>query len=162
MGSLIKKIKFLFLFSLLANLLFAQNIEIRGITVTGKKAIKKSVAEILAYDSVHPLPANFKAVLRLELHGPTPVGQDPQAKAISKSGTLVDAFKLDTTTSSTPPTQIIHSNFLSIWGSYSVINGRESPYTPPDNVGDVGTTQIIAAASTRMKVFNKIPVTGSA
>jgi hypothetical protein len=59
------------------------------------------------------------------------------------------------------PAQIIHSNFLSIWGSYSAVAGRESPYTPPDDIGDVGTTQIIAAANTRLKVFNKVSVTAA-
>ena len=55
----------------------------------------------------------------------------------------------------------MQSNFLTIWGSYANVSGRESPYTPPDNCGDVGTTQIIATANTRMKVFTK-PAVGTA
>jgi hypothetical protein len=135
MGNSLKKVKFLFLFSLFANVLLAQNKEIHGVTATGKKGIKKSLAKILAYDAAHPLPSNFKAFLRPELHGPKPHGQDLQSKAVSKSGTLVNASGLNTATSMTPATPIIHSNFLSIWGSFSIIAGRESPYTPPDNRG---------------------------
>jgi len=158
----LKKVKFLFLFSLFANVLLAQNKEIHGVTVTGKKGIKKSLAKILAYDATHPLPSNFKAFLRPELHGPKPHGQDLETKAVSKSGTLVNAPVLNTVNSITSATPIIHSNFLSIWGSYSIIAGRESPYTPPDSMGDVGATQIVATANTLMKVFNKAPVTAAA
>ena len=162
MARILRKIEFLFLFLILANVLLAQETELHGITVKGKKGIKKSLAEILAYDSTHPLPPNYKAFLRPELHGPAPRGQNPGSKAVSKSGALVEASQLNTPTSLLAPTQTIHSNFLSIWGSYSVIAGRESPYTPPDNIGDVGTTQIIVAGNTRMKVFSKSAVTSVA
>src|SRR4051794_13858055 len=158
----LKKLTLLFPLALLANILFAQNIESHGFTLSGKKAKKKSLAEVIAYDASHPLRPNFKVVLRPELRGPTPIGQDANSKAASKSGTLLEAPGLNAVTSMISPTQIIHSNFLSIWGSYTAIAGRESPYTPPDNVGDVGTTQIIAAANTRMKVFDKVPVTATA
>ena len=97
--------------------------------------------------------------LRPELHGPRPQRQDPQSKRVSKSGLLLNSPVMNIPTSITTATQAIHSDFLSIWGSYNNVAGRESPYTPPDNMGDVGTTQIIATANTRMKVFNKVGVT---
>ncbi|MDP4284313.1 MAG: hypothetical protein Q8891_07815 [Bacteroidota bacterium] len=155
-------IRLVFLFCFVANVLFAQNKEIHGFTVTGIKGIKKSVKEILIYDASHPLPHNFLAPLMPELHGPTPQKQDPQSKAVSKSGILVNSPVLNTPTLLAPVTQAIHSNFLSIWGSYTNVSGRESPYIPPDNMGDVGTTQIIATTNTRMKVFNKVGVMATA
>jgi hypothetical protein len=65
-----KKIRLVFLFCIAANVLFAQNKEIHGFTVTGIKGIRKSLKEIIIYDAAHPLPSNFKAPLRPELHGP--------------------------------------------------------------------------------------------
>src|ERR1035437_4836832 len=135
--------------------------EVRGITITGIKSIKKSLANIIAYDRSHPIPANYKVHLRPELEGPIPKGQNPDAKAVSKSGTLVTGTNYRTTATSAP-TQVVTSNFLTIWCSYASVSGRESPYTPPDNCGDVGTTQIIATANCRMKVFTKPSVTGTA
>ena len=149
----------IFLFSVM----YAQNkVEIKGITITGIKGIKKSLANIIAYDRSHPIPDNYKVHLRPELEGPIPKGQNPDAKAVSKFGTLINANNIDNTTSISVPTQSVNSNFLTIWGSYALVSGRESPYTPPDNCGDVGTTQIIATANTRMKVFTKPSVTGPA
>ena len=154
----VKKLTLVFPVVLLANILFAQ--EIHGITFTGI-AKKKSLGEVMMYEASHPLPPNFKPLIRPELHRPPPQAQDPNAKPVSKAGTLVEASTVNPAPSLMTPAQIIHSNFLAIWGSYPVIAGRESPYTPPDNVGDVGTTQIIAAANTRMKVFSKVAVTAT-
>src|ERR1035437_7701553 len=139
--------------------IYAQNkVEIKGITVTGIKGIKKSLAIVIANE--RSIPLNFKAHLRPELEGPIRLGQNPDAKAVSKFGTLVNGNNYRTTATSAP-TQVVTSNFLAIWGSYASVSGRESPYTPPDNCGDVGFTQVIATANCRMKVFTK-PVTGTA
>ena len=161
MRTISKIIRLGFLFCFAANILFAQNKEIHGFTVTGIKGIRRSVKEVMIYEAAHPLSPNFRATLRPELHGPRPQRQDPQSKAVSKSGLLLNSPVMNIPTSITSSTQAIHSNFLSIWGSYNNVAGRESPYTPPDNMGDVGTTQIIATANTRMKVFNKVGVTAT-
>ena len=51
---------------------YAQNKnEIRGITITGIKGIKKSLANIIAYDRSNPIPANYKAVSYTHLTLPT-------------------------------------------------------------------------------------------
>jgi hypothetical protein len=145
-----------FLFSAI----YAQNNnEIRGITITGIKGIKKSLADVIANE--RSIPPNFKMHLRPELEGPVPKGQNPNAKSVSKFGTLINASNINSkTTATSAPTQTVQSNFLTIWGSYASVSGRESPYTPPDNCGDVGTTQIIATANCRMKVFDK-PAAGA-
>jgi len=140
---------------------FAQNKgEIKGIKITGIKGIKKSLATAIDYEKAHPLPENFKVKLRPELKGPTPKGQDPNAKRVSRLGTMIQNEILNIPLAAT--TQTVYSNFLAIWGSYENVSGRESPYTPPDNCGDVGTAQIVVTANSRMKVFNKPSVTGTA
>ncbi len=150
------------LFAFLSANIFAQdNIQVNGVTLSGVKGISKSVAEIIAYEKAHRLPADFKATLRPELEGPIPKSQNPGAKSVSKSGSLVENY-IAKIQGPLVPTQTAYSNFLAIWGSYANVAGRESPYTPPDNCGDVGTTQVIATANTRMKVFNKPSLTGSA
>lgn len=133
--------------------------QIQGVTTSGIKGISKAIGEIIAYEKVHPVPADFKAALRPELKGPIPVGQNPEAQSVSKSGSLVTAPATSSLISA--PIQSVYSNFLTIWGSYANVAGRESPYVPPDNCGDVGTTQVVATANTRMKVFDKPGVTGT-
>ncbi|HEY8687848.1 MAG TPA: fibronectin type III domain-containing protein [Chitinophagaceae bacterium] len=158
MSKILSTLLILFFFSGL----YAQNkIEIKGITVTGIKGIKRSLAEVIANERT--ISANYKVHLRLELEGPKPIGQDPNAKPNSKFGKLVTNNNINTKVNGGPvPTQTVNSNFLAIWGNYgTAVPSRESPYTPPDNCGDVGTTQIIATANCRMKVFNK-PVGGAA
>ena len=146
----------LFLFVLLfSSSLFCQITHgIKGITTTGIKGISKNLKAVIAYDKSHPIPLNYKAHLKPEIDGPEPIGQDPNSKSVPKAGSLVDAgiSGSGTTTSSIG---LATSNFLTIWGSYASVSGRESPYTPPDNCGDVGATQIIATANCRMKVFTK-------
>ena len=155
MNKILSTLIAVFLFSAM----YAQNNnEIRGITTTGIKGIKKSLADVIANERT--IPANYKVHLRPELEGPMPKGQNPEAKPVSKFGTLINATNINYR--STSITQTVYSNFLTIWGSYASVANRESPYTPPDNCGDVGTTQIIATANTRMKVFDKPTVNGPA
>jgi hypothetical protein len=159
---LLKKSLVLLFFSLLVNSSFSQPPDqIKGVTVSGIEGIKKSASEIIAHEREHPLPPNFVATLRPELDGPTPIGQNPEAKPVSKFGALVGGTTT-TTATSTSTTQANFSNFLAIWGSYANVAGRESPYTPPDNCGDVGFTQVVATANCRMKAFPKPSVTGTA
>lgn len=152
-----------FLFTLVTICIFSLNYaqnkqEIKGITITGKKGIKKSLTNIIA--KPRRTPDNYRVRLRPELEGPKPKGQNPKAKPETKMGTLINRVSTQTAATSVT-TQSVQSNFLTIWGSYAPVSGRESPYTPPDNCGDVGFTQIVATANTRMKVFNKPSVTGT-
>ncbi len=148
------------LLTILAGLCFAQD-NLKGFTYHGKAGIRKTEADILAFRMAHPVPADFIPPLRPEMEGPEPKGQNPNAKPVAKFGSLVTA--IPTVTSTSRATQNVWSNFLTIWGNYgTAISGRESPYTPPDNCGDVGFTQVIATANCRMKVFNKPSVTGAA
>ena len=134
---------------------------IKGFTYNGGAGITKTEANLKAFENKHPVLPNFIPLLRPELKAPNPKAQHPDSKPLSKFGTMVTETPTITPLVST--TQKVWSNFLSIWGNYgTAIPGRESPYTPPDNCGDVGFTQVIATANTRMKVFNKPSVTSAA
>ncbi len=134
---------------------------IHGITYSGQHGIKKTDADMKAFAAAHPVPPDFVPLLRPEPEGPTPRSENLDAPKVSKFGTLVTGAA--TTTTTVVPTQTGWSNFLAIWGNYgTTIPDRESPYTPPDNCGDVGFTQVIATANCRMKVFAKPSVTGTA
>lgn len=154
-----KKILPFLLSLLLSPALFSQITHgIKGITTTGIKGISKNLKAVIAYDKSHPIPLNYIAHLKPEIDGPVPIGQDPNSKSVPKSGTLVDA-SISGSGTTTSSVGLATSNFLAIWGSYTSVSGRESPYTPPDNCGDVGPTQIIATANCRMKVFTKPTLT---
>ncbi len=147
-------------FTLTIGFCFSQG-GIKGFTFHGGAAITKSEADIKAFENIHPVPPDFVPTLRPELKAPDPKTQHPDSRPVSKFGTLVTETPVITPLVST--TQKVWSNFLAIWGNYgTAIPGRESPYTPPDNCGDVGFTQVIATANTRLKVFNKPSVTSTA
>ena len=134
---------------------------IQGVTYSGQRGISKTDADMKAFAKAHPVPPDFVPLLRPEPKGPTPLNENLDAPKVSKFGTLVTGTS--TSTTAVVPTQTGWSNFLAIWGNYGTeIPGRESPYTPPDNCGDVGFTQVIATANCRMKVFAKPSVTGTA
>ncbi len=155
-----KNLVFLTSFTLITSLSFSQTGgELTGTTVTGIKGISRTLGESINNQSKNHVPDNVILPVRPEPRAPDPTMQNPDAKSVSKYGTLVTSSGTTTTTSS--PTQATTSNFLAIWGSYATVSGRESPYTPPDNCGDVGATQIIATANCRMKVFSKPSVTGT-
>jgi len=140
---------------------FAQNGEIEGTTITNIPGITRSFSEVIAQEKAHPLPPNFVAPLRPELEGPKPIEQNPLSNSVQKEGSLVGGIDATTSSVSSSASVSSYSNFLAIWGSYATVSGRESPFTPPDNCGDVGFTQVIATANCRMKIFTKPSVTGT-
>jgi hypothetical protein len=158
--TLLKNFTFLTVLSMVMNYSYGQ---IHGITTTSK-GITKSVADIIAYERAHPTPANYTPSLRHENEEPENKVPNPDALPVSRSGSLLKGNNLGQVNSpvSTTATQTVNSNFLAIWGAYNSVAGRESPYTPPDNNGDVGTTQVIVTANCRMKVFTKPSATATA
>ena len=132
--------------------------EITGITTRILPYATKTMAEIVKNDDPQTVAYSYTVPLKPDLEGPTPV-QNPNALQTP----IVSQYNRNTGEKVETGTQSIHSNFLAIWGSYhNNIPGRESAYTPPDNCGDVGTTQLIATANTRMKVFDKPSANGTA
>lgn len=133
---------------------FSQGGEVRGVTLSGVKPVAVNLTDVLNYQNQHPVPPDFVAELRPELDGPI-AHELLNSPKVAKGGSLVPNSSLNTSTVSSSSSLAPGSSFLTIWGSYARVSGRESPYTPPDNCGDVGPTQIIATANCRMKVFNK-------
>jgi len=158
---LLKRKFFLFLVgTAVSTFSFAQpGVGLEGITVTGIQGVGKSLGQAMRDEHAFHIPDNVVIPLKPEPEAPEPSMQDPLAKPVSKYGSLVTGAGTTTTATSTSSTQSTFSNFLAIWGAYATVSGRESPYTPPDNCGDVGATQIIATANCRMKVFDKPSVT---
>src|ERR1035437_4836065 len=150
--TLLKNLTVLTVFSLFINFSFGQ---IQGVTYTAK-GITKSMADIIAYEKAYPVPVNYATAIRHDNEGPTNKVPNPNALPAPKNGFTPNGAN------SVTATQTVKSNFLSIWGSYAGVAGNESPYTPPDNVGEVGTTQVIACANCRMKVFTKPTATAAA
>src|ERR1035437_5278368 len=146
----------LLLFSFCAIFSFAQ---IHGYTLTGVKGIRKNLADVIAYDNAHPQQYNPVRIIE-EVEGPGLIGMDPKARAVTSFGTLVKPQnrRVPPVTTNTP-TQSIYSNFL---GIYYGDGGGATLDEPPDNCGDVGTTQVIVTANCYMKVFTKPTVTGTA
>ena len=145
-------------FVLLTCSIFGQVVspKIGGITTRILPYATKTMAEIVAKDQSQIVPLNFIAPLRPEHEGP-----QPKINPAALISPLKNSFKRNTGLNTETATQRVHSNFLAIWGAYkNNIPGRESAYTPPDNCGDVGTSQVIATANTRLKVFTKPIVTG--
>lgn len=150
-------------FSLAATATFAQpGGELTGTTVTGITGVTKTIGDAIRAGKASRVPDNVIIPVRPEPRAPEPTMQNPEAKPVSKYGTLVTSSGTTTTITSSSSAIPAFSNFLAIWGSYATVSGRESPYTPPDNCGDVGATQVIATANCRMKVFAKPSVTGTA
>lgn len=137
---------------------------IKGITFNSGSASKKTDKDIRAFKTANPEPKNFIPKLRPKGIVNPPSINNPEAKAVSIFGSMVTtATQHALTTVATAPAQTLWSNFLTIWGNYGTAKtGRESPYTPPDNCGDVGFTQVVATANCRLKVFSKPSVTGRA
>ena len=135
-----------------------------GTTVNCGPPVIKSVAEILAYESQHPVDYSTRRPLRrendLELNK-APVSNSPFVSSYANP-----AFFPSTTQPLSPgsigSTQTMWSNFLSTWGGFTSIAGSESNFVPPDCNGDVGPTQVITVINTRLKVFNKPLVTVAA
>ncbi|MDQ6814555.1 MAG: T9SS type A sorting domain-containing protein [Bacteroidota bacterium] len=162
-NNLLKNIFFLSSFTLLSSYSFSQaGGELTGTTVTGIHGITKTAGDVMKEVGLSRVPDHVIIPVRPEPKAPEPTMQNPEAKPVSRYGTLVGSTTSTGPTTSTSTTQATTSNFLAIWGSYATVAGRESPYTPPDNNGDVGATQLIVTANCRMKIFTKPSVNGPA
>ena len=142
------------IFFFFSEVIYAQNI--KGTTVTGIPGITKTVGEIQAFanreEALHGLPlkpAKLPKQLPPELPGP---GEE----ARRSSTWPVQANSTEFTASVSGVTQSIHSNFMAT-SFFSHSGGW-----PPDNNGDVGTTQVFIAQNFRLVVYAKPSITDPA
>jgi hypothetical protein len=131
--------------------------DIIGKTITGIKGITKTVDEINAYSKIYDQQNKGKIFpLRPELEIPDELpGIDDENRRFSKWP--LDASNLGNTANRiSGVSQTIHSNFMAT--DFSSAAGG----WPPDNNGDVGSTQVFIAQNFRLKVYAKPSVIAAA
>jgi hypothetical protein len=151
-----KKIYFISLLSVLffffCGKSYAQDIP--GITITGIKGITKTVDEIKAFGQQWDQQnANLLFPEREELELPD------ELPGIGDENRRYSRWPINapnTPASIAGVTQTIHSNFMAT--DFSTHSGG----WPPDNNGDVGTTQVFIAQNFRFVVYSKPSVTAAA
>ena len=129
-----------FLLLLLSIAGIAQQGEIVGIPTTGNMGITVSVAELQSKSNIADLlPKSMRIREEFESR------RRPQNNPNALQGSAWPPAN-PTTPNSITATQTIHSNFLG-----AVLS--EGGSVPPDNNGDIGTTQVCVAANGRLKFF---------
>lgn len=153
--SLFKQSLLFFFLSLAISLSFGQSAStMQGFTVTGIKGKVKTVSELLAYEASHPkLPYMMRYKKEHEAH--RQMAQDPKAMKVASYSAIPQLNSMNPGSINTP-TQTIRSNFL------SVRIGDTPGWNPPDNNGDVGTTQLATTVNGRIRFYNKPTPTGTA
>src|ERR1035437_906746 len=132
---------------------FAQNgATMQGFTVTGIKGVTKTIPELSAYEASRPkLPFAYREKREPDAH--LNRVQNPDALNVSQYS-LLPQIKSGPPTNT--PTQAIWSNFLGLRV------GDTPGWVPPDNCGDVGTTQICVTANGRIRFYTKPTVIATA
>jgi hypothetical protein len=155
MKKLLFKQGLFFLFCLTGTLSFGQNSSgSQGFILSGIQGKIKTVPELLAYEASHPkLPYMMRYKREHEAH--RQMRQDPNAINSSEYNSLREPNFRNPGSTSTP-TQSIHSNFL------SVRIGDTPGWNPPDDNGDIGTTQLCTTVNGRVRFYNKPTPTGAA
>jgi hypothetical protein len=133
----------------------AQQANISGYTFTGGYKVVRTVAEIVAADAAYKKPP-FAMRYKREHEARLRLAANPQAIMASQSGTMLKNGLDNLSATSTTGTQTIYSNFL------GVRIGDTPGWNPPDNNGEVGTTQIAFTVNGRIRFYNKPTVTGTA
>ena len=138
--------------------------ETLGVPWTGDRGITETVAEIMGREARAPkmpvLPYERKPFLRRL----TPPRENPSAPAVSQwppleeAGAAVSDQTQGFVASGVAPLspQPVGTKFKAI----SLLSPSESQFVPPDSMGDVSPTQILAAANGRIKVFDKTGALG--
>jgi Secretion system C-terminal sorting domain len=136
----------------LASNTFAQNNN--GLTIGGIKGITKTVKEIIDFGKAQDaININQPPIFSEERELPEPLPSlGEENRKWSKWPNTAPTSSLE----SLGPTQTIHSNFMA-----TDFNTHLGGW-PPDNNGDVGTTQVFIAQNYRLRVYPKTGVTVAA
>src|SRR5437773_4510824 len=134
-----------------------------GVPWTGGAGVRESVADIMEREARAPKIRAFPRLREEPMGRPGPIRENPAAPPVSQwpppnPGTVApDQATAPASGDLTPlAPQTVGINFKAI----SLLAPHESQFIPPDSVGDVGPTQILAAANGRIKVFDKSGVLG--
>src|SRR6266446_954415 len=122
-----------------------------GVPWTGGAGVRESVADIMEREARAPKFRAFPRLREEPAGRPGPIRENPAAPPVSQwpPPSQTQALTSEAVTPLAP--QVVGTNFKAI----SLNSPNESMFIPPDSVGDVGPTQILAAANGRIKVFDK-------
>src|SRR6267142_1197582 len=122
-----------------------------GVPWTGGRGVRESVADLMEREARAPKIRAFPR-LREEPEGrPGPIRENPAAPPVSQWPPPSQTQPLTSEAVTPLAPQVVGTNFKAI----SLNSPNESMFIPPDSVGDVGPTQILAMANGRIKVFDK-------
>ena len=125
--------------------------KIVGTPWTGESGVRETVAEIMARD------AKAERDRKSDITEATPVGRRTAPRRQHPSSPVVSHWPLSGEEVVPLSPQLLGPvNFKAI----SLRAPNESVYIPPDSMGDVSPTQILAAANGRIKVFDRTGVLG--
>src|SRR2546426_590016 len=122
---------------------------VQGIPWRGKPGVTESVAQIMERQARGRAPGS--AVAReTHRHVPrlNPRQADPLSPAVSRWPPSEALAQVPEQTLNPQP---VATNFKAV----SRLSPPESPYVPPDSMGDVGPTQVLVPVNGRIKVFDK-------
>jgi hypothetical protein len=125
-----------------------------GVPWTGEPGVTETVAEIMEREARAPkipmLPREREAPERR----PTPIAVNPASPAVSQWPLQAEGAVAAQAAPLAP--QTFGTNFKAI----SLLAPNESQFIPPDSMGGVGPTQILAIANGRIKVFDRTGALG--
>ena len=131
------------LFSLLITSAYGQ--QIQGETATGAPGITISVADLQKLSDTKPIGTGLRIFEELETRRFRIPKTNPDAPRISS----YPESKAETIPVANNITQTIHSNFQ------GTDFGESGGITPPDNMGEVGPTQLCVVSNGRIKFYTK-------
>ena len=122
-----------------------------GVPWTGGPGVRETVGDIMEREARAPKIRAFPRLREEPAGRPGPIRENPAAPPVSQWPPPSQATPLTSEAVTPLAPQIVGTNFKAI----SLFSPNESMFIPPDSVGDVGPTQILAAANGRIKVFDK-------
>jgi hypothetical protein len=135
-----------------------------GVPWTGGPGVTETVAEIMEREARTPAVPSLPHETKPFFGRPVLPMENPSAAAVSQwppseGGAALPGTALDAASFVVSPlaVQTVGTNFKAI----SLLSPNESQFIPPDSMGDVGPTQILAMANGRIKVFDRTGVLGS-
>src|SRR5947208_1279516 len=134
-----------------------------GVPWTGGPGVRETVRDIMEREARAPKIRAFPR-LREEPRGrPGPIRENPDAPAVSQwPPPAQDAAAPGQAGALTPEiiTPLAPQAPGTSFKAISLLAPNESQFIPPDSVGDVGPTQILAMANGRIKVFDRTGALG--
>ena len=125
-----------------------------GVPWTGEPGVTETVAEIMEREARAPKIPTLPGETGAPGRRPAPIGVNPASPAVPQWPFQAGGALASQVGPLAP--QTVGTNFKAI----SLLSPNESQFLPPDSMGGVGPTQILAIANGRIKVFDRTGVLG--